>query len=356
MTAASDKQDALKSFVDVEGPQLVLADRSLLEAFATCPAQARFAQEKLSGPVSEIAVAGNEVHAALGRALSDYIASGGVLSPSEIAEEAWMQLRSARPDVQPDAIAGAKASVWAWSRYVGSLNPVNILRFDGGEGGRSGQLAIDMPGLGVRVTSEIDLLHAGPSKELLHEVDYKAGHAIWTARDVAESFQFQCHAWLVLENYPLDAEGNGPKALEVKVWNLRSNKITWSVEFPRSRIHEYKARVASAAMQLWQHRNTPAILTPTWPSIEKCELCDAAALCPVSGQALVELATDPAAFVRSMIAVEAKAAAMVKLAKAHVKTHGTIQTEDGDCFGVKPASGRAPLMGLFKSKEEGGEE
>ena len=186
------------------------------------------------------------------------------------------------------------------------------------------------------------MLYAGPSKEVLHEVDYKSGRAVWTASEVHDSFQFQMHAFLVLNNYP------DVQAVEIRVWNTRSNRLTWSIEFPRAKLAEYSARVTMAAMTLYQHDRNPDLPVPAWPSLEKCSACPAAALCPVSGRPIKDVEADPQGFVRDMAAVKARLALMESTAKAWIKKHGRdIVCDTGEAFGVDKPKSRAPLASLY---------
>jgi hypothetical protein len=92
---------------------------------------------------------------------------------------------------------------------------------------------------------------------------------------------------------------------------------------------------------------------PTWPATEKCSICPAAALCPVADESIADLSRDPSAFVGKLIAVEARAEAMRKLAAGWVDANGQeIKAPDGTMFGrAKPRTERKATATLYTLKE-----
>lgn len=348
---------ALAAFVEFEdepAPRHVL-DRSTLERFATCPAQAAYVASGRINNSSLLAAAGEAVHVALGTTLADYIAqfdeTGTCMSPRELRAESESNIMGARPDVQPQAVKGLRASLWDWSVFIARINPTNILRFDGGTGDRSGQLAWDLGE--VRVTSELDLLHAGASPELLHEVDYKSGWKCYGAGHVAESFQFQLHAWLVLNNY------QNIDALEVRVWNSRSNRLSPAVYFYRDGLSQIEARIRSAIGIWFANYGKAPEACEVWPAVERCCICPAAVLCHAACHPQ-DLVNDPPRFILTLAALEARVDAMRSLAAYYVDATGQdIVTPDGTAFGRgKPAATRkapAKVYHLTNGDSDNGE-
>lgn len=331
---------ALKSFVEEPESNLAVLDRSTLERWATCPFQAAAVSSGRVMNSSDLTAAGEEVHQALSRVTRNWIDSDGQMSAADIKQDLLYEITGARPDVQPDAIKGVVSSAYHWARFLWSIHPGNILAFDDGEDvGRSGQLSFDFEGLGVRVTSEIDLLYTGESVELLHEVDYKSGHKQHGVYDVADSFQFQLHGLLVFENYP---EVNG---LEIVVWNTRTNHRSYRVIFDRKRLPDFKARVQRAIQAYIEHQADP----PTWPTVEKCALCPAAIICPAADEPMKDLAADPVGFVQRMVAIETRLEAMKALAVKHVDATGQDIKAGSVCFGRhKPPSNRKSPASLYE--------
>lgn len=337
-------KESVSSFVLVEDDQpAIVLDRSTAERYATCPAQARFIEIGRVLDSSLMAIVGNAVHDAFGAAITDYM-HDPMLPHWELAETALSTLRSSRPDIQPAALAAGRASVRAWARYVASIHPNNILKFDGGGESRSGQLAHDIQvgDLDLRITSEVDLLCSSESPEVVREIDYKSGWKKWGIEDIAQSFQFGMHAWLIFKNYP------DVQAVQVRVWNCRTNDLSYPVLFERKREQELETRIRSAAGLYVLYRNSDVSEVPVWPATEKCVICPAAALCPASAHA-GDVDRDPVEFVRRMVAMDAKLSAMKEQASAWVEEHrADIVTPEGDCFGAnKPKANRKPTKGLY---------
>lgn len=330
-----EKRKTLDSFLDDEGPQLDIVDRSTLENW-DCPFKGKSIEEGRAAPVGILAEAGNAVHDAFAEVILEWIRSGGSIEPQDLRMDTEFALRHSRPDIQPEALRGGRPSIWSWTKFISELLPENILRFDGGEKiGRGGQMAWDIPDLGIRYTSEIDLLFAGPSPVVLHEVDYKSGWRPWTESAVRDAFQFQSHAALVLQAYP------AVECLSLEVWSTRANQRTYPVHFTRRQLPDFEARIRGMAELRRRHYADP----PCIPWQEKCRTCPAAAICPVKTHPIGERPED---VLRQLIAVEAHADAL----KDHLKAHVDATKQDvrcGDvCFGrSKPPSGRKPNAVLY---------
>jgi hypothetical protein len=126
--------------------------------------------------------------------------------------------------------------------------------------------------------------------------------------------------------------------------------LTYGVHFPRERLYEWKVRIRSSidAWKLSRQENPP-----TWPTLEKCGLCPAAALCPVADEPIADLARDPSTFVQRLIAVEARADAMKKLAVEYVDATGKDIEAGGVCFGRrKPPSNRKSPATIYQIGKE----
>lgn len=320
----------------------LLADRSALERYTVCPRQARFID---SGKVRHCNFAmssGSEVHAVLGAVIGEYVESNGVMGIGDINDRIEELSALSRPDVQPDVIKSVRASFWAISKYIHALHPENILRWDGGQNERSGQIAHDFDSLGVRVTTEIDLLHSGPAIEVLHEIDWKTGHEHWTSDKVAESFQFQLHALLVLFNYP------EIRALNVRIWNTRLKSVTYSVLFERRNIVNYEGRVRRAIEEFLKWKDAAPEETEAWPMAEHCESCPAAALCDLSGMPQ----STPEEIVDKLAGMQFTLMALESLAEIEVRRTGQeIVTAKGNCYGFgKPKRETKAKTALYFQK------
>lgn len=334
----------LSAFIDIDDEQpLPPLDRSRLQNYATCPAMARFIETGKVLSSSRAADIGNEVHAAFSEATDEYVTSDGILNPRDLVDVAMGRLLRARPDVQPDAIDAAKYSLWNWASILSDVHPSNVLRYDGGKGGRSGQLTHNVQWLGVAITSELDLLYSGPSKQVLHEIDYKSGYTSFSATAVAKSFQFQTHAYLVFHNYPEVSE------LEVSIWETRGKRPNPPVTFRREDLNQYEMRIMTAA-QLWKqwHTTEPAEC-PAWPDAEKCGMCRAARFCPI--QPPKSCVADPAGFVKTMHVLSEALGQMETDAALYVEQFGEIVTPEGICFGREKPTTRRPKATLYTTEK-----
>lgn len=339
----ADQRKQLEVFEIGDSTSTITLDRSTLERWAECPFQAK-ELEAHHQVMPEIAEVGTLVHAACSNVILEWIAMEGQCSAGDLTGGLDSALRGSRPDLQPKVIDAMGWSVWEWSRLIWGIHPVNILRFDGGEAiDRSGQLSIHFDDLGVIVTSEIDLLYAGPSAELLHEVDYKTGHKVYTAAMVRDSFQFQLHAVLVFHNYP---EVNG---LELVVWNTRKNDRTFKVVFKRDDLPDFTSRIRMAIQTRLQQYDNPE----TWPTLEKCGNCDVAAKCPVADQQMRNIEEDPRLFLLDMVAVSARLDAMKAVAVKHIDRTGADIVAAGICFGrSKPKKEKKATAEIYETKAD----
>jgi hypothetical protein len=351
-------REALGSFIDIDlKPPLQVLDRTSMQLAASCPFKAAaYHARKLN--IGEAARVGQEVHDAFGRVTRAYVETNGDYYAGQLKQMLVDELHASRPDLQPLVINAAVASAWSWACYLKDLNPSNILAFDGGEDiGKGGQLACDFNELGVKATGELDFLHAGPSPKLLHYIDYKSGHGQHTAASVANDFQFQMYSLLVLTNW------DTIDAVEVSVWNTRTNRLTYPVVFDRTRdLPRINARVRMAI----QHHLTsvlpydiddPDNQPPTWPTSEKCGQCDAACICPAAGQPIADVARDPVGALRQLVVIDGKRDSLAKALTAHTDKHGDLVDGEIRYGRNKPRTERkapASIYTLSKENESNG--
>jgi hypothetical protein len=184
------------------------------------------------------------------------------------------------------------------------------------------------------------LLHAcKESTEIIEWMDYKTGHETHDVYGVAEAFQFQMHACLILKHYP---EVN---AARLRIWDTRMNRVTYAVMFPRSRFSDYEWRLRSAVEARRRHKANP----PCWPKLEGCRICPVASRCPV---AEYPIKAEPVELLRDLIAVRARADAIEERLAAHVDATGQDVRVGGVAFGrSKPKAERKAPATLYDIKE-----
>lgn len=339
-------------FFTDERDSYTLVDRSTLERYANCPMQARLCETEIKS-VGTAAEIGTQIHDAASLSIQGYIDAsdeGTRLSPTEIAGELETNLQSARPDVQSEVMQQFRGSIYPFSRWLQSIDPRNILRFDGGRGEQTGQLAWDVDWAKARVTSELDMLHSTASIQELQEVDLKSGWSDWTAERVASSFQFQLHAALVFQHYP------DVQILRVSVWSLKRRGLTSPVEFNRRDKLTLETRVNHALMFWAEHRNKDPHSAPAWPSRDKCRICDAAALCRVADVDIRDAKANPGELLQSIVATEAKLKERIKTASAIVDATGQDIFHDGIAFGTCKPPSRKPSKSMYAMAAQGDED
>lgn len=354
--------ETLASFLPVDESDVMIVDRSDLEVLASCPWKWFARKNNLVVEQNFLMASGCAAHDCISWVIDDYVSSGGAMGKGEVREQLWAQAMASRPDLQPDVCKALRASMWSIATLIGGLNPANIEAYDGGKDGYSSQLAKEFVFGDDRIlaTSELDLLLRTPSSEVLEEIDWKSGWKHWTAQMVADSFQFQMHAVLVFEKYP------GVQELAIKIWNTRINDFTYRVEFPRTKLDAYTARVREAAELYAQHYHSES--PPMWPVKEKCEACEANRICPAvvkAAPSLIDLEakfndsledrlrTDPAACVDRIHALVDELARWKVVAKSHVvETDEELVGTDGRRFGKKKPKKSPTTFDAYTIKEK----
>lgn len=339
----------------IDDEKLRIVDRSALELYTVCPQQAVWMDSGVILNETREMASGNAVHDALSLVTREFVDSlstsdsgfGGYRA-AELKETLDAYLLTSRPDIQQDAIDAMRASAWSWCKFLSVIHREEVLKFDGGEGSKSGQVSVDIPHLGLRLTSEIDFLHAGPAPEVIHEIDYKTGHKIWSSSNVAESFQFQFHAYLLLTEYP------NVKAVEVRVWNTRSNRLTYGVVFDRTRdFSAIENRIMRAATELakWSGKDPKGV--DAWPAVDKCTNCRAACYCTASRH-IGDQQSNPESLLEGIIHLRAKADAKEEILKGIVRQTGKdVILPNGDSFGLgKPKGKPRATYAVYSQKKD----
>ena len=305
-------------------------DRSTLEQAANCPMSWRLRGNNQT--VGTAAESGEAYHQAVSRVITRYVTdeTGHSFSPSELAAEIENECMQSRPDVQPDVMKVCKSSKWMVARLIASTAPTNILRYDGGEGETSGQLSVDCGSFVA--TSELDLLRATESPEMVDIDDWKSGYKPWTAEMVRDSFQFQLHALLVFENYD-----DSLQYVRVRVQMPRTNSRTPAVYFRRDDLPTIRARVQSAGDLLLRYQDVPIDNVPAWPTSQKCQICDCVFDCLVT----TVTADQPGEMVDQMVVLTEQISSLqARLWAIRDETGKDIISKNGNGFGWDKPAGK----------------
>lgn len=315
-------------------------DRSTLEGYRDCPRQARFRQVKPVAPTAAMEV-GNAVHDAFG-AMVGLWHCGEFQSLKELVSHGEMALADSRPDLVKDASEAASRSLWPFAKWLERGKRGQVLRYDGGKGNYSGQLSKSYDRLGVTVSSELDLLSATDSPEVVDELDFKSGRTPYTATTIRDAFQFRLHALLVFENYPQVQE------LWCRVWLTRERRATSAAVFRRSELPEIETEVDAALHVYLQHAEQPPLESPAHPRSDRCSWCPYVVECGQVNVPEVETA-EPASLVDRLAIIDAESAAIRKRLDPLVAASGDIATPLGNCYGTdKPTKPRAKSRSLYQ--------
>ena len=352
MTATPNIFDELAN-VTPEPPALRL-DRSTLERYRDCPFRGAACELKLVDTGSDPADSGNEAHDAFAALVYDYIASDGQATIGELVETSLVRAAGTRrTDLQPDVLDAVRAGVGRIARDIyyrpdgQRRNPADILRFQGGQGKRTGQIAYDIvPGApgraAVRLTCELDLLTAGDARDELCLTDWKTGRTNWTPPQVRESFQFRFYSMVIMQVYP-DCQ-----RVWVRVWSPRTGVTGW-VEFTR----RDAADTGAICLSIIQNREEALAKpqeAPCWCNAEKLGRCPALSICPRATATAPMLAADPEAFLEHYAIRQAQVDADAKLLAAYVREHGPLRSGGWE-FGPTKPSTKARPVGLREVKE-----
>lgn len=334
------------------GPAPIVIDRSTLERYANCPHQGFLIDKGFVHNSSTPADIGNEAHGILSMALRYRV--GALATPREMREYIEAEAMASRPDIQPEVIMTLRrayplAALICQHSNGEDRNADDLLRFDGGDGARSGQVAADLiPATessgAIRLTCELDLLLATASAEELELIDWKSGWAHWTAGDVKASFQFQFYVWVIFVNYPTVSR------VGVRIFMTRDGVSTSLVTFDRDRdFYQIHRRLITAVETYMKYRDPRrAEDVPAWANPEKCSICSAAPRCSLAHKPDADLAVDPEGYLRQYVALDAAASQMKAALSAKVrKDKGDLIFGDVAFGTERPKAARAATCDVY---------
>lgn len=314
-------------------------DHSTLAAFCECPSRGRMVSDGIVTECSRDLLVGQELHDCLARVTKQFIRIGATVTNTELASWLREELAHVRPDLQPSVLDAIRPTVWSWANWLWEQGRLSIMRHDGGEGQYSGQLAVNISG--VLVTSELDLLLATPSPELVRIVDYKSGWSNWDEDAISNSLQFQLHAFLVMTNY------EQVESVDVRVWKTRTNSLTHAVRFKRTRMDEIRARLEQA-VEVWKrNRQLPLAEVDCHPKFDYCQHCPALLMCE-PGQRCTGVFQPPEGLLSELVQLTARCDRITEILSEQVDATGQDVTVNGHAFGLgKPKANRKPTKSLY---------
>lgn len=332
-------------------PQPEILDRSTLERWANCPQQAYHVAKRKIGDCSFPTVIGTECHSLIANAIASVVESDSIVRPYEFSEALTAVCTSARPDVQARVTDIIRRCAWTLGKLVCERASSDIIRFDGGKGNLSGQLGWDISPQ-RRVTGEVDLLLATPSREEVELWDWKSGWKHWTATDVRDSFQFQTYAWLIFKNYP------EVQSIVVRVLMLADNESTPDYTFRRDQVRQIEQRLGLAVDLFDLYADADADNVPAWPLPDKCAICPATKHCRFVHHRVDDVEKNTADAIRKLVVLRAEtdriesALTLIVRKDANVKTAGEIVADSNGtkiAWGVnKPRKARAESCDLYE--------
>lgn len=333
-------------------PQPEILDRSTLERWANCPQQAYHVAKRQIDDCSYPTVIGTECHSLIANAIATVADSDSIVRPYEFADGLKAVCTPARADVQTRVTDIIRRCAWTLGKLICERASSDIIRFDGGKGNLSGQLGWDITPH-RRVTGEVDLLLATPSREQVELWDWKSGWKHWTATDVRDSFQFQTYAWLIFKNYP------EVQSVVVRVLMLAENESTPDYTFRREQVRQIEQRLILAVdlFDLYA-KASDADNVPAWPLPDKCALCPATKHCRFVHHRVDDVEKNTADAIRKLAALRAEtdriesALTLIVRKDANAKLAGEIVADSNGtkiAWGVnKPKTARAATCGLYE--------
>lgn len=321
-------------------------DRSEAERWATCPHSARLYREQPNAMMDT----GNEVH----RIASEIMFARQEFGQHALDLRAMMQdlADKSRPDVQPEVVAIIRRGGWKFIQRIcaadmAARHPDDLMRYDGGKGERSGQLAadIEVSGRMMRLTAELDLLMATPSPSELDLDDYKSGRKWWTPSSVRTAFQWQWYSWLIFRNY------HDVNRVNVRVHMMREGVITEPVYFDRSDMLTLQKRIVSAVELKIANEGKPAAEVVAWPDYDKCGTCDSVARCLFAAGDLVDANKEPAKALQQYVVLSAQATRAKSNLSAVVRKTGQDIIDGATAFGVNKPRKTAETTGIYEIEQ-----
>lgn len=325
------------------GPAPEVLGRSEIEWWADCCAKGWHLSNGRVSTSSMPADSGNEVHRILAEAVKARSVGGAL--PAELREMIDASAAQSRPDVQPDVIESLRKT-WPIIQIIcahddnGEMrNPEGLLKYDGGDGEHAGQIAalLEVDGVTVNLTCELDLLMASRSPKALDLHDWKSGHKEHTASSVKCGFQFPFYSYVAMRVYTT------VDTINVSVFMPRKGYGTDPVDFQRRDMFATEQRIKSAIRLRRQYMSLASVdSVPAWAAPEKCRICPALQICHAAHEPIASEARDPEKMIRRLTVLDAQADDLRKSLAEMVRERGEDFMFAGVAYGQNAPSERKP--------------
>lgn len=298
---------------------VIIADRSMVEQYATCPFQAWYCRENDIDDTGILGEVGRVLHELTEEQIKDAIESR--CTPDELAENLVDALPTVRPDLQPRIIKAARFL----ADDLANLQIHNVIGVEMQIDDACKTGIATKEGKKFKLTARLDLLLKGRNSLIVK--DWKSGFKKRTKEETFDDFQAQFDANILFKQYD-GTEGNRIDIIHwffvETFWGTQSYaRFERESEYP-SLPHltlekQIEGRIFQA-LKLWQEDCRQA-----WPESKKCSWCPILTECPHAKAGVKLISNNPKTFVDRMVVLEQALKKYQTIAKDWMRRYGPIQ-------------------------------
>ena len=328
----------------------IIADRSAVEQYATCPFQGYIRRTQQIDDHSIAQEVGQAIHAVAEDVLKEAVKNN--MPGDEAAEEIVDRLPTVRPDIQMQVVKAAKY----FADLVCDLRIHDIIGVEMQIDDACKTRITDLRGNPFKLTTCLDLLSKGREKSL-HVIDWKGGYKKRTNAEAYESFQGQFIANILFKMF----DGSSGDRIETihfwyyeTYWGSKSYaRFDREAEIPSLPHLTLERQIEGRIFQtvkLWATDCRDA-----WPEMKKCSWCPIQVVkqCPHAIPAVKDLVNDPKGAVDQLVVLKQVYDNAAKAAKEYVRKNGPIKGTEA-VFEWRPSRKFSPK--LYKSSGNGEKE
>lgn len=341
------KQEKLKKLFGDSEPETIVAYRSRVQQYATCPYQAFKCKDLEEHSV--LLDVGEAVHKIGEDAIKEAIENH--MPTDELAEDIVDALPTARPDIQPQIIKAARfLADQILELRVHDILGVEMQVDDAGKTGLT-----TMKGVPYILSACLDLLLKGRNNSL-HVWDWKSGFKKRNKEDTSNDFQARYDSNILFKMYD---GSNGDRIERVHWWFIETFWGTKSYAcferdqeystLPHLTLERQIEGQIFEAIKLWASDSREA-----WPEEKKCSWCPCVLDCPHATPEVKDIAKNPKGFIDQMVVLKAAYDKCQKTAKKWMQEYGSIEGT-AMVFDWRPSKKFTPKLykiGENDSKEE----